>query len=341
MLLSADQRQRRRARFPNGVFARELAQLDIGELPSRVLRALCKGRDRDAQWGLDLKESIEHVIIGTGEIRDTRVRRLDSEEGRRLLRFFLLMLGLLQRGKGPRADELRVDGPDGYWGRTEVPTRRKSTGRPTGGRGAASDEDAAELEERYDALVAQARAALEEEAEPSEQELNALFEGEGSPRAGAARPYKQRAKLPRKYCPSAIAGGLAGRLKVSTRTIGHWARFARASGFLGCRQPDRDHEDAYLSRRQGDYAYGIWRLLRALPAKMMFRLQLFWGELELRSGARHSKFARQLQAADALQQRGQSARGRGRPADKPPPSELEREKRRGARAAHELVPGRF
>lgn len=340
MPLSADQHRARRERFPDGVFERERKQLESGVLASRVIERLSKGSDRDRQWGLDLAWAIEHFVVRTGELREQRVRHLDSTEGCRLLSFVLLLLGLMQRGKGKRAGEIRIDGPDGFWGHTELRKKTKSPGRPRHGSTHREERELSEseLEDLLDAALEDELASLEGRLE-SEEDLLALFGDETSAgeTAGSERPYSTRPKLKRPYCPGRMAGGLAGRCKVSTRTIGFWARFTRVAGFIGCKQPPRAAEDAYLSRRQGDYSYGVWRILRKLPAKIMYRLQLFWGELDIRRHERRSEFERRLEAADdsarwGSRRRKAAARGGGRP-----PGELERERQRAQRAEQELV----
>jgi hypothetical protein len=348
--LTAAQHQSRRERFPDGALQPDLAKLRCGMVPSRLIEKLCKGDARDQQYGRDLIHAIEHIVVSTGELRDRRVRHVDSTEGRTLLEIVLLLLGLMRRGKGDRSDELRIDGPDGFWGHTELRSNGKSPGRPPRLSDLELDMPSAdaEREAEVEALFA---AALQDElasyALHGEEDLNSLFDAErnvAAPAQASARSHASRAKRKRPHCPARQAGGLAARCGVSTRTIGNWARFLRNAGFIGCRQPDRDAADAVLSRRQGDYAYGIWRVLRRLPSKIMWRLQMFWGELELRKeGAGRSKFARLLEAADhaARWVRRQGARGSSKPAGKPPPGELERERQRGQRAAHEMAPGRF
>jgi hypothetical protein len=346
--LTAAQHASRRERFPDGALQLELSKLHGGMVPSRLIEKLCKGDQRDEAWGRELIHAIEHGVVSTGELRDRRVRHVDSEEGRMLLEIVLLLVGLMRRGKGARSDELRIDGPDGFWGYTELRSNSKSTGRPP--KSARPDAQPDQLEEaladlEIETLFAEAL-QIEQAALGSVHgdTVEAEYVDEEDADAASGRPHRSRAKRKRPHCPARQAGGLAARCGVSTRTIGNWARWLRNAGFIGCRQPDRDAADAHLSRRQGDYAYGIWRVLKRLPSKIMWRLQLFWGELELRKeGAGRSKFARMLDAADqaARWARRQGARGSSRPAAKPPPSELEREKQRGQRAAHEMEPGRF
>ncbi|HEX5656703.1 MAG TPA: hypothetical protein VFX59_05880 [Polyangiales bacterium] len=349
MALTAAQHASRRERFPDGALQLELSKLRCGMMPSRLIEKLCKGSERDEQWGKDLVHAIEHGVLSTGEIRDGRVRHIDSEEGRALLETMLLLLGLMCRGKGSRSDELRIDGPAGFWGRTELGSKLMSPGRPPRMLNPEQDPSAADTDPPVVEVEDVFAAALQEERDAYARLHAAEEEGSTSDKRGngpskPSRPYNSRAKRNRPHCPGRQAGGLAGRLRVSTRTIGNRARFLRNARFIGCSQPDRDHDDAYLSRRQGDYAYGIWRVLRKLPSKIMWRLQMFWGELELRKeGAGRSKLARLLEAADLAARGGRrpSARGSSRPAGKPPPTELERERQRGQRAAHEMAPGRF
>jgi hypothetical protein len=310
--MSGQALEERRNRFPDGVFARELVRLNHGGVaPSKTLLALTKGSENDRQYGKDLAWAIEHFVISTGVARAERVRHIDSEEGRRLLAFALRIIGMMKRGKGSRKGEIRLDGPDGFWGRTEPPASRSQRlrRRPT------------RLRKPDDAM----RAPLEfqrtvDEARPLKLD---------------SRPYKARKKLARRYCPKGQVGGLAARHGVTTRTIGNWARFLRVAGFLGCKQPPRKAEDAWPSRRQGDYPYGVWRLLRALPSKMMQRLRLFWGELNQASGDRLSGLQRELERIEHLRIRAEYGHERGPPRKRR--SELERERTRGELAAQELV----
>lgn len=296
-----------RERLPDGAFARELARLHYGGVPpSRVIASLAKGNERDHAWGKDLIWAIEHFMISTGEARDERVRRVDSEEGRRLTGAVLQIIGLMKRGKGARCNEIRLDGPNGFWGRAEKPQS--------------------------------SQAHRERKRLPMRpgSKLRKLMPGE-------PRLYSSRRKAKRLYCPKGQTGGLAERFGVTPRTVGYWAAVFRNAGFLGCKQPPRDKEDAVLSRRQGDYPYGIWRILRALPSKMMQRLQLFWGELQKPAEQREAEALRRSEAASQhrLEQiehsRIRAECGHERAPPRKRRSEVQREQMRWKQAELELV----
>jgi hypothetical protein len=301
--------EERRRRFPDGAFGRELARVEYGGvLPSVLIATLSKGKEANQEWGRALVHAIERFEISTGRERDKRLRRVDDPEGQRLLMFALQLFGLMERGEGARRKELRVDGPAGFWGRTEPPDTRKQR-------------------KRLRPAKLRASGPLAFDRKTGTFRLTMLD----------SRPYRTREKRARRYCSKEQCGGLAARHGVTTRTIGNWARVLREAGFLGCRQPPRDAEDAVSSRRQGDYPYGVWRVLRALPSKMMQRLQLFWGEFT----AQEDEVGR---SSSVPQHARRSSRPERHRRGRAPPrrrrsSELEREKRRGELAAREAVRG--
>jgi hypothetical protein len=298
--------EERRRRYPDGAFADEQKRVHYVSLqPSEAIARLCKGNDADRQYGEDLIHAIEHFKVSDGVMSPRRLRSVDSEEGRRLFRFYLHIIGGMERGKGPRGPELRIDGTAGWWGRTEAPGDRAQYNRtrPTPVR----------RKGPFAFDTAKKTVRLSE----------------------SARPYSMRQALKRRYCPKHQVGGLAARFEVVTRTIGNWARFLRESGFAGCQQPPRDAEDAHLSRRQGDYPYGVWRVLRRLPTKMMQRLQLFWRELQratLSLVEQHMEQAARVEFSKL-----QAKLGHERAPRRKRRSELERESRRGELAAREAV----
>ena len=136
-------KKERRERMPDGAFAAEQQRLCFfSATPSETIRRLTKGSESDRQYGRDLVWAIEHFEIAKGVARAERIRNVDSEEGRRLFRFFLRIVGLMERGEGSRKGELRVDGTAGWWGRAEAPGARPQRARvcPTRMRAREDDE---------------------------------------------------------------------------------------------------------------------------------------------------------------------------------------------------------